>query len=103
MWHIPDGRSGSVILACPAGGGDCVEQDEPRRNPRMTAKSPERLFLVDAMGFIFRAFHAPMERLRSPQGMPTKVPYIFAGMLRKLAKDWQPDYLAVVFDVAAPT
>ncbi len=62
-----------------------------------------RLFLIDAMGYIFRAYHAPMERLRSPSGVPTKVPYLFATMVRRLLKAWQPDYLAVVFDVAAPT
>jgi DNA polymerase-1 len=71
--------------------------------PRMTAEPKKRIFLIDAMGYIFRAFHAPMERLRSPSGMPTKVPYLFATMLRRLLKDWQPDYLGVVFDVAAPT
>jgi DNA polymerase I len=69
----------------------------------MPATSPKRLFLVDAMGFVFRAFYAPMERLRSPGGLPTKVPYVFANMLRKLEKEWSPDYLAVVFDVAGPT
>ncbi len=65
--------------------------------------SAKKIFLIDAMGYIFRAYHAPMERLRSPQGLPTKVPYVFVNMLRRLLKDWQPDYLAVVFDVAAPT
>jgi len=69
----------------------------------MAANSLKRLFLVDAMGFVFRAFYAPMERLRSPSGLPTKVPYVFANMLRKLDKDWSPDYLAVVFDVSGPT
>jgi DNA polymerase-1 len=69
----------------------------------MTETTPSRLFLVDAMGYIFRAYHAPMERLRSPSGMPTKVPYLFANMLRRLVKVWQPEYLGVVFDVAAPT
>ncbi|HMD30493.1 MAG TPA: DNA polymerase I [Candidatus Acidoferrales bacterium] len=69
----------------------------------MAAISPKRLFLVDAMGFVFRAFYAPMERLRGPGGLPTKVPYVFANMLRKLDKDWAPDYLAVVFDVPGPT
>lgn len=63
----------------------------------------QRLFLIDAMGYIFRAYHAPMERLRSPSGMPTKVPYLFANMLRRLVKQWQPEYLGVVYDVAAPT
>jgi DNA polymerase I len=69
----------------------------------MTSTTKARLFLIDAMGYIFRAYHAPMERLRSPQGMPTKVPYVFANMVRRLIKDWEPDYLGVVFDVAKPT
>jgi DNA polymerase-1 len=69
----------------------------------MSAATPEKLFLIDAMGYIFRAYHAPMDRLRSPQGVPTKVPYVFVNMLRRLLEDWEPDYLAVVFDVAAPT
>src|SRR5712692_9744544 len=69
----------------------------------MNPAGAKKIFLIDAMGYIFRAFHAPMERLRSPQGLPTKVPYVFANMLRRLVKEWQPDYLAVVFDVAAPT
>jgi DNA polymerase-1 len=63
----------------------------------------KKLFLVDAMGFIFRAFFAPMGRLNSPQGIPTKVPYLFSNMLRKLAKEHAPDYLAVVFDTPEPT
>ncbi len=69
----------------------------------MASPGAKKLFLIDAMGYIFRAYHAPMERLRSPQGLPTKVPYVFANMLRRLLKDHQPYYLAVVFDVAAPT
>ena len=56
------------------------------------------------MGYIFRAFYAPMPmRLRNAQGVPTNVPYLFANMIRKLQKDWKPDYLAVIFDVSAPT
>ncbi len=71
----------------------------------MTPNEPKkRIFLVDAMGYIFRAFYAPMPmRLRSAQGVPTNVPYLFASMIRKLQKDWKPDYLAVIFDVSAPT
>ncbi len=69
----------------------------------MTEKKTKRIFLIDAMGYIFRAYHAPMERLRSPSGMPTKVPYVFANMLRRLLREHAPDYIAVVFDVAAPT
>jgi DNA polymerase I len=71
----------------------------------MAPKPAKRLFLVDAMGYIFRAFFAPMDRLQTSTGIPTKVPYLFATMMRRLmqSKDLRPDYLAVVFDVAAPT
>jgi len=65
--------------------------------------APKKIFLVDAMGFIFRAYFAPMARLNSPAGVPTKVPYLFSNMLRKLAKEHAPDYLAVVFDTKEPT
>jgi DNA polymerase-1 len=67
------------------------------------AAAAKKIFLVDAMGFIFRAYFAPMARLNSPSGVPTKVPYLFSNMLRKLAKEHAPDYLAVVFDTKEPT
>ena len=78
-----------------------VASDILSRMPSL--KPAKKLFLVDAMGFIFRAFFAPMERLRSPTGMPTKVPYLFVQMLRRLMRDFQPDYLAVAFDLPEPT
>jgi len=71
----------------------------------MPSKTPKRLFLVDAMGYIFRAFFAPMDRLQTSTGIPTKVPYLFATMMRRLmqSKDLRPDYIAVVYDAFAPT
>lgn len=66
--------------------------------------STPRLFLIDAMGYIFRAFYAPMpQRLRNSAGTPTNVPYLFATMVKRLLREQKPDYLAVVYDVAAPT
>ena len=56
------------------------------------------------MGYIFRAFYAPMpQRLRGPSGIPTNVPFLFANMVKRLLREQKPDYLAVVYDVAAPT
>src|ERR1700722_8727511 len=57
------------------------------------------------MGYIFRAFFAPMDRLQTATGIPTKVPYLFSTMMRRLLqhKELRPEYVAVVFDVAAPT
>src|SRR5499427_8682625 len=60
---------------------------------------------MDAMSFIFRAYHA-MARQRgmsTRQGLPTAAIYVFVNMLRKLRDDFSPRYLAAVFDVAAPT
>jgi DNA polymerase I len=72
--------------------------------PATPAHNGKRLFLIDAMGYVFRAFYAPMpQRLRNAAGLPTNVPFLFANMVRKLVKDWKPDYLAVVFDSSAPT
>src|SRR5271154_6671122 len=71
----------------------------------MPSKQTKRLFLVDAMGYIFRAFFAPMDRLQTSGGIPTKVPYLFATMMRRLLNDKnrRPDYLAVVYDHPSPT
>ncbi len=66
---------------------------------------PNRIFLIDAMSFIFRAYHA-MARQRgmsTKKGVPTAATYVFVNMLRKLRDDFAPHYLAAVFDVAAPT
>jgi DNA polymerase-1 len=57
------------------------------------------------MSFIFRAYHA-MARQRpmsTRTGVPTAATYVFVNMLRKLRADFSPEYLAAVFDVAAPT
>ena len=63
------------------------------------------VYLIDAMSFIFRAYHA-MARQRPMStrgGIPTAATYVFVNMLRKLRDDFSPQYLAAVFDVAAPT
>ena len=57
------------------------------------------------MSFIFRAYHA-MARQRgmsTRKGLPTAAIYVFVNMLRKLRDDFSPQFLAAVFDVAAPT
>src|ERR1700686_4944918 len=69
------------------------------------SKNSNRIFLIDTMSFIFRAYHA-MARQRSmstKSGLPTAAIYVFVNMLRKLREDFSPAYLAAVFDVAAKT
>jgi len=69
------------------------------------ASGKGRIFLIDTMSFIFRAYHA-MARQRPMStkiGVPTAATYVFVNMLRKLRDDFSPEYLAAVFDVGART
>ena len=68
------------------------------------ASGDKKLFLIDALSLVFRAFYAPMQMaLVSPAGLPTKAVYIFVRTIRKIIKDHHPDYIAVAFDLSAPT
>src|ERR1700741_2792935 len=70
----------------------------------LTGAAPrKKLFLVDAMAHVYRAFFAPMNRMNAPSGIPTKVPYLFNTILRRLLNDYKTDYLAIVFDTRQPT
>ena len=66
------------------------------------AKKTERVFLIDSMSHIFRAFFAPMQNRAAPlatsQGQVTQAVYIFTNMLLKLLREEQPDYIAAVFE-----
>src|SRR5690349_4889643 len=86
--------------AQPAAAPALVQPNLPQGAP-----GKGRIFLIDAMSFIFRAYHA-MARQRpmsTRTGIPTAATYVFVNMLRKLRDDFAPEYLAAVFDVAAPT
>ncbi len=74
----------------------------------MSQENPKRVFLVDTMSHIFRAFFAPMGRkgsepLRNSKGQVTQAVFVFTNMLRKLLDDEKPDYIAAVFDTAEKT
>jgi len=68
---------------------------------------PKRVFLIDSMSHIFRAFFAPMGRnqepLRNSSGQITQAVFVFTNILRKLLADEQPEYVAAVFDTPDPT
>jgi DNA polymerase-1 len=67
----------------------------------------KRLFLIDSFGFIFRAYHARARSgappMRTSTGFSTEAVYIFNNMLRKLAKQHTPEYMAAVFESSEPT
>jgi DNA polymerase-1 len=76
------------------------------RPPKLPPDSGKgRIFLIDSMSFIFRAYHA-MARQRpmsTKTGIPTSATYVFVNMLNKLRKDFAPEYICAVFDLSGPT
>ena len=67
----------------------------------------KKLFLIDSFGYIFRAYHARARSgappMRTSKGLSTEAVYIFNNMLRKLAKQFEPAYIAAIFESGEPT
>ncbi len=62
----------------------------------------EKLVLIDGHSILNRAFYGVPD-LSNAQGLHTNAVYGFLNILFKLLEEEQPDYLAVAFDVHAPT
>jgi DNA polymerase-1 len=74
----------------------------PDKLETVTDQAKPPVFLLDAMSFIFRAYHA-MQRSRPMStrgGLPTAAIYVFVNMIKKLRQDFAPLYFAAVFDVS---
>jgi DNA polymerase-1 len=70
----------------------------------MPNSSKPPVYLLDTMAFVFRAYHA-MQRSRpmsTRTGIPTAATYVFINMIRKLQQDFQPHYLAAIYEGGAP-
>src|SRR6185436_13396775 len=61
-----------------------------------------RLFLIDASGYVYRAFHA-LPALNTTRGLPTNATLGFANMVAKLLREIQPEWVAAVFDKPGTT
>src|SRR6266852_6307126 len=74
----------------------------PQKGSPTGAKPAERVFLIDSMSHIFRAFYAPMANRAAPlqtsKGQVTQAVFIFTNMLRKLLSDEKPKYITAVFE-----
>ena len=74
----------------------------PTKRTAAGDKPVERVFLIDSMSHIFRAFFAPMANrvaaLSNSKGQVTQAVYIFTNMLRKLLADEKPEYIAAIFE-----
>lgn len=62
----------------------------------------EKLILIDGNSLINRAFYA-LPILNNVKGEPVNAVYGFANMLIKAINDYKPNYIAVAFDLHAPT
>ena len=60
------------------------------------------IYLVDGTSYIHRAYHA-IRNLSNSQGLPTNAIFGFTRMLIKLLDEKSPEFVALVFDVKAPT
>jgi DNA polymerase I len=62
-------------------------------------KTAPRLFLIDAYALIYRAYFAFIRRpLTNSAGENTSAPFGFTRFLLDIREQFEPDYLAVVFD-----
>ena len=68
----------------------------------MPKKSKPPFILVDGSSYLFRAYHA-MPGFSNSRGEPTGTVYGVINMMRRLLKDYDPEYLAVVFDAKGKT
>jgi len=65
-------------------------------------KTAPRLFLIDAYALIYRAFFAFINRpLINSKGENTSAPFGFTRFLLDIRENYEPDYLAVVFDAGS--
>ena len=70
----------------------------------MTPDSPKKLFLLDAMALIYRAYFAFSKNPRiNSKGFNTSAVFGFTNTLVDLLKKEKPTHIAVAFDTAAPT
>jgi DNA polymerase I len=68
----------------------------------MAQTENKRLFLVDGMSQLYRAYYA-IRSLSNSSGMATNAIYGFTMMLRRLIHHEKPDYLGVAYDTPEPT
>lgn len=66
--------------------------------------SKPKLFLIDAMGLIFRAYYAMIKSPRfTSKGLNTSAILGFTNMFYEIIKNEKPTHIAVAFDTGAPT
>lgn len=75
---------------------------EPSTPPASEGLKGKTLYLIDASGFIFRAYHS-MPPLTNPEGTPVGAVYGYVNMLMKVMEGNVANYIAVAFDAGRIT
>ncbi|MFH1667737.1 MAG: DNA polymerase I [Candidatus Komeilibacteria bacterium] len=65
-------------------------------------KKQEKLIIIDGHALLHRAFHA-VPPLTTKDGLLVNAVYGFTSILLKIFKEFEPEYIACTFDLAAPT
>ncbi len=87
------------VIFCPLHASRVIMTNQRQQTPPLPIK---HVVLVDASGFIFRAFHA-IRIMNNPAGTPINAVYGFTTMLMKLLDDMKPDHIGVIFDSVRKT
>ncbi|OGF62400.1 MAG: DNA polymerase I [Candidatus Fischerbacteria bacterium RBG_13_37_8] len=62
----------------------------------------KKIYLLDGNGLLYRAFFG-LPQMTTQSGQPTNAIYGLTVILLKLLKEYEPDYVAVAFDMKGPT
>src|SRR5579885_1557515 len=62
----------------------------------------QNILLIDGHALIYRAYHA-FHELSTSDGTPVNAVYGFTRILLTSIRDFDPEYIAVTFDMAKPT
>lgn len=57
-----------------------------------------QFYLIDGSSYVFRAYYAVDRAFSTSSGFPTNAVFGFSNILRKFIRDFEPQFLGVVFD-----
>lgn len=64
----------------------------------------KKIYLIDGMSLVFRAYHAMIKSgLKNKSGEPTFAVFGFTNIITSFIENYEPEYVAVVFDRSEPT
>lgn len=95
------------ILSVPAlkihSSADHVQTDKDSKIMATKQFDPEKtVYLIDGSSFLYRAYYG-LRPLHTKQGEPVQAVYSFCRMIKKIIKDFNPQYLSLVWDSKGKT